>query len=427
TFVVLLGVGITISFLTSRIRHQTAVATQREKETAVLYALGRDLAISKDLQSSVEAVVLRLKETFGYQVTILLPEPGRADFKAYGILDNREFQGRELEAVRRCYHEKQRFQQSPEDSQERQAFYLPLMTAKGITGVMLLRAVEASGSLNPEQERLLEAYTDLVAVAIEGIKLSEELRDTEVLKATEKLQDALLNSISHDLRTPLVSIIGTLSSLQEEHMEMDTISKMNLIQVAREEAERLNHLITNLLDESKIEAGALTLSKQPSEVQDLIGAALEHMGTRSRGHAIRIDIPDDVAFVCVDFGLIVQVLINIIDNAIKYSPPGSSIDIGARQAGQKTIIEISDQGIGIPEQDLPYIFDKFYRIKRPDNVTGTGLGLSISKGIVEVHGGRIEAVSIPGGGTLIRIYLPSTDFTDRREEKMGEKCKGDDC
>jgi two-component system sensor histidine kinase KdpD len=216
----------------------------------------------------------------------------------------------------------------------------------------------------------------------------------------------LLNAISHDLRTPLVSVIGTLSSLQEEGMALDENAKKNLVQVALEEADRLNHLITNLLDESRIEAGAITLSRRPSEVQDLVGAALEQLGSRAGGRPINIDIPEDTPFISVDFGLIVQTLANILDNAMKYSPANSPIEIKARQLSQEVQIEITDYGVGIPEEDLVNIFDKFYRIKRPDNVAGTGLGLSISKGIVEAHGGHIVAEKGTDGGTMVKVRLP---------------------
>jgi two-component system sensor histidine kinase KdpD len=273
-------------------------------------------------------------------------------------------------------------------------------------GVIAVQTKDFQSKLNIEQEHLLDAYADLVAVAIEGILLAEESQNTQVLRATEKLQTALLNAISHDLRTPLVSVIGVLSSLQDEGMVLDDNAKRNLIQVAREEAEKLNHLITNLLDESRIEAGALKISKQPSEVQDLIGTALEQIGGHAASRPINIDIPVDLPFLSVDFGLIVQALVNILNNAIKYSPDGSSIDVKARQTDREVQIEIADQGVGIPPQDLERVFDKFYRIQRPDNVVGTGLGLSICKGIVEAHGGHILAENRPGGGTVIRLILP---------------------
>ena len=257
-----------------------------------------------------------------------------------------------------------------------------------------------------EQERLLEAYSDLAALAIESLQMGAEARNARVLRDTEKLQAALFNSVSHDLRTPLVSIIGVLSSLQEEGMHLDEAAKRNLVQVAREEADRLNHLITNLLDVSRVEAGVIRISPQPADVQDMVGTALEQLGSRINSRSLKINLPDKLPFVSVDFGLIVQTLVNILDNALKYSPPDTPIDISAGQKGEEIYIEIADRGVGIPPQDLLKVFDKFYRVQSPDNVQGTGLGLSICKGIVEAHGGRIAAENRPGGGTIIRLFLP---------------------
>ena len=189
-------------------------------------------------------------------------------------------------------------------------------------------------------------------------------------------------------------------------MGLDDTARTNLIQVATEEADRLNHLITNLLDVSRIEAGAIRISRQPSDVQEIIGVALEQSGSRSGNRPIKIDMSTELPFVSVDFGLIVQALVNILDNALKYSPPDSPIEISGRQVALQVEIVVADRGIGIPPEDLQRVFDKFYRVHRPDNVTGTGLGLSISKGIVEAHGGRIAAENRPGGGTVVRLTLP---------------------
>jgi two-component system sensor histidine kinase KdpD len=271
--------------------------------------------------------------------------------------------------------------------------------------VLALSAAE--GELTVEQDRLLEAYADLAAIALESMILSEEAQKTKASHDTEKLQTALLNAVSHDLRTPLVSIIGTLSSLQEEGMNLSDSAKTNLIQLAREEAERLNQLITNLLDESRVESGALRISKQRCDVQDLVGATLEQMGSRVGNRSIKTDIPAGLPFLFIDFGLIVQTLVNILDNAIKYSPADSPIDINAKEVAGEVHIEIADQGVGVPPEDLARIFDKFYRVQRPDNVKGTGLGLSISKGMVEAHQGRITAENRLGGGTIIKIILPA--------------------
>lgn len=401
TFIALLLVGITISYLTSRIRDQTEIVKKREQETIALYALGRDLAIASDRESYIKAIESRMKRALGRDVVIFLP-----DVEKKGILEgytsdiNIKLNEDEFATAIES------FQHRDKKVRENETQYLPLVTARGVIGVIELRAPDIVMEFTDEQERLLEAYTNLISVAMEGILLAEELQNARVLKATEKLQDALLNAISHDLRTPLVSIIGTLSSLQEEGLELDETAKKNLIQVARDEAERLNHLITNLLDESRLESGAIKLSRQPYEVQDLVNTALGQFGNRLSDRTIEIIIPSNLPFILVDFGLIVQTLYNILDNSMKYSPIDTPIEIKSREIEQEVEIQITDHGTGIPEEDLEAIFDKFYRIKRSDSVAGTGLGLSISKGIIEAHGGSIKAIRGTYGGTTIIIKLP---------------------
>jgi two-component system sensor histidine kinase KdpD len=407
TFIALLAVGVVISYLASRVHEQTESARRRESETAALYALGRDLALSNDLASYIHAIIKRAKETFGDNITIFIPDPENKEIlKLYAEVPNTTIDENEFAAATWAFQHQKTVGHGTDTLPSAKARYLPLVTARGNVGVIAISAIGSSDELTLEQERLLEAYADLAAVAIESIRLANEAQNAQVLRDTEKLQTALLNAVSHDLRTPLVSVIGVLSSLQEKGMHLDTAAKTNLIQVAREEAERLNHLITNLLDVSRIEAGAIKISRQPSDVQDLIGAALEQLVSRVGSHPVNMEIPAELPFVSVDFGLIVQTLVNILDNALKYSPENSPIDIKARQVRQEMQIEIADRGIGIPSQDLSHVFDKFFRIQRPDSITGTGLGLSISKGIVEAHGGRINAENRPGGGTIIRLSLP---------------------
>jgi two-component system sensor histidine kinase KdpD len=407
TLIVLLLIGIVVSYLTSRVRRQSRVARQRESETATLYALSRNLAATIGLQATIRAIISSVKETFGRDVVVFLPDAqNKETLKPHAESPNLIIDKNEVAAAVWSFQHQKTVGQGTDTLPNAKARYLPLNTARGAVGVMALRVSDTTSQLTIEQTRLLEAFADLAAVAVERTQLAEEARNAQILEATEKLQTALLNSISHDLRTPLVSIIGVLSSLREEGMGLDDAARTNLIQVATEEAERLNHLITNLLDVSRIEAGAIRISRQPSDVQDIVGVALEQSGSRSGNRPVKIDIPPALPFVSVDFGLIVQALVNILYNALKYSPPDSPIDISGRQVAQHVEIVVADRGIGIPPEDLQRVFDKFYRVHRPDNVTGTGLGLSISKGIVEAHGGHIVAENRPGGGTIIRLTLP---------------------
>jgi two-component system, OmpR family, sensor histidine kinase KdpD len=427
TFIVLLLVGLIISYLMRKIRQQTEGAVLRQRQTTALYALGRDLAISSSLEAYVSAIVVRLRETFRREAILYLPVPhNNAMLEAHSDHPDVKVDESEKAAAIWSYQHQKMVGRGTDTLPNAAARYLPMFTSRGTIGVLALQISDSgSNDLTLDQERLLEAYVDLAAVAIEGIQLGEEVHNAQVLsrvmRDTEKLQTALLNSISHDLRTPLVSVIGTLSSLQEEGVRLDESARNNLIQVAREEAERLNRLISNLLDVSRIEAGALKINRQPSEVQDLVGTALEQLGERTRVRPIKIDIPEFLPYISVDFTLIVQALVNILDNALKYSPNGSPVEIKGQQNDKEITLTVADRGIGIPPQDLEHIFDKFFRVHRPDKIQGTGLGLSISRGIIEAHGGHIQAENRPLGGTIIRISLPIAESSPGKERNGNER------
>jgi two-component system sensor histidine kinase KdpD len=412
TFLSLLLVGVIISFLTARFRRQTELARQKEQQTASLYELSKELAMLNDMDSYLKTIIKRVRDTFGCDAIIFLPDAQNKDhLKPFPGNANVTIDENESAAAVWSFQHQKPVGHGTDTLPNVKARYVPLVTARGAVGVLAIAATDSVSDLSLEQERLLEAYTDLAAVAIEAIQLTEIAHNAQILQETEKLQTALLNSISHDLRTPLVSIIGALSSLQEEKMHLDGSARHNLIQVAGEEADRLNRLITNLLDESRIEAGALRITKQPAEVQDIVGAALEQLGNRIKSRKIKIDLPNSLPFVLVDSGLIIQALVNILDNALKYSTPESLLDITGRQIDREINIEIADRGIGIFPEDLSHVFDKFYRVRNPVNVSGTGLGLSISKGIIEANGGHITAANRAGGGTVISVLLPVTEIS----------------
>jgi two-component system sensor histidine kinase KdpD len=252
----------------------------------------------------------------------------------------------------------------------------------------------------------MEAFANQGAQAIERAQLEEQNRQIALLQSAEKLQNALLNSISHDLRTPLVAITGALSALDENFTELDETTRSALIENARGESDRLNRLVGNLLNMTRIESGAIKLHLEPGDVQDLIGTALEQLGKRASKNKIKVDVQPNLPLIPMDFTLMVQVIVNLLENAIKYSPEDSLIEVTATVDGTNTRLQILDRGAGIPSEDLSRVFDKFYRVQRPESVSGTGLGLSISKGIVEAHGGEIRAMNREGGGTILEVELP---------------------
>lgn len=254
----------------------------------------------------------------------------------------------------------------------------------------------------------LEYVFTFAAFLVVGIVIStlaSRTRDHLIRHQKEKLQSALLNSISHDLKTPLSSISGSLSALLDNHAGIVDSVRKELLENALNETKRLSRVVGNLLDMTRTEAGALKINPKACELRDVLGAALEQLKEKIGARSIRIDIPKNFPEVSMDFLFMMKVFYNLIDNALKYSPGDSSIDIKALTDKDMVRIEIKDLGLGIPEQDLNRIFEKFYRVSRPQAFEGTGLGLSICRGIVEAHGGKIWAENNPDKGATFIVTL----------------------
>ena len=410
TFFSLLVVGLVISNLTARVRDQVEAIRKRQDQTRILYSLSRDLTTAAGMEAVLETVVRHVGQTLAGDVVIFLPRNGKLELCAaspeFRIEEN------EYAIAAWAFEHGQPTGWGTETLPASSIRFQPLKTPQGPLGILGVKPNASRNFFNPEQRQILEAYTSLATVAIERALLDEQARQAQVLRESERLQTALLNSISHDLRTPLATISGSLESLQEaekdngERVFLDRDAKLDLIQTAREETNRLNRLVGNLLDMTRLESGELKLKKVEVDVQDLVSTALSHMREWLNGHPVKVEIPDRVPVVYLDFILMEQVLINLLDNAIKYSPSGTPIEIQVKSGNATLEIQIADRGVGIPPEDLTRVFDKFFRIEQTGKPRGTGLGLSICKGIVEAHGGRIWAENRSGGGTKMQLSLP---------------------
>jgi two-component system sensor histidine kinase KdpD len=263
--------------------------------------------------------------------------------------------------------------------------------------------------LDEERMSLLEAFVGLAGMAINRIKLAEQARKVANLAESERLRIALFNSLSHDLRTPLASIIGAVTSLTEADCMYTPKDRNDLLQTISQGAERMDRFVNNLLDMARLEAGFLKLNKEWCDIQDIISVAVSRMETPLSQRSFSMTIDPNLPMVEVDFVLIEQVLINLLDNALKYSESSSVISITARHTGTNIMVSINNQGPTIPINDLGKIFDKFYRLNSPRAVSGTGLGLAICKEIIELHGGKIWAENDSDSGVLMNFLLPLSD------------------
>jgi two-component system sensor histidine kinase KdpD len=299
---------------------------------------------------------------------------------------------------------------------------IPLRQGKTVVGVARLVVNAGSKRLSierdGEEQRLglnhpsafFWTFLDQATAMIERARVHRDALQIELLQRTDALRSALLSSVSHDLRTPLSSIKAAASSLLQEDVEWDEETKRSFALAIEREADRLNRLVGNLLDMSRIEGGALKAEKEWYSIEEVINDVIGHMQTALQDRNVCKDIPDNLPPVELDYLQIDQVLTNLIENAVRYTPPQSPIEIAVKRVDGQMLISIADHGPGIPPYDLERIFDKFYRVsgakRRNSSVMGTGLGLAVCRGLVEAHGGRIWAENRPEGGTIFRFTLP---------------------
>ncbi len=417
TFTALLVVGLVVSGLAARVREQVKALKDREAQVEALNALSRDLTAALNLDDIVQAVVRHVSQTLGREVVVLVVQDHTLEQRAQTpgfTLDNSE-----LAKARWALEHGLASGLGTDTFPEGEVRYVPLKTTRGVVGILGVRPYTRRRFLTPSQRQQLEGFANLSAMAIERARLADEANRAQVLGEAERLQTALLNSISHDLRTPLVSIQGVLDSLLEVEMggenavQLDRAARLDMLDNAREETARLNRLVENLLDMTRLEAGALKLRLEPGDLQDVIGSALARLNDAFGSRPVKVNLAEGLPLIPMDFVLMEQVLVNLLDNAIKYSPPAAPIEIGVACENDKVLIRIADRGPGIPPQELEKIFDKFHRVKAAGQAKGTGLGLSICKGIVEAHGGRIWAENRPGGGSLFTVALALNPQAER--------------
>jgi two-component system, OmpR family, sensor histidine kinase KdpD len=419
TFGVMLVVALVISNLTVRIRQQAEMARYRERRTGVLYVMSRDLATHRGAGLLANLAAKHLREVFDSQVAIFLADADKRLQLQRGEALYFEFDPKEAGVAQWVFEHNERAGLGTDTLPGASALYLPLVGSAGPIGVVAVRPTEFSRMLEPDQLHLLESLVNQVALAIERTRLSEETQLAHVRVETERMRNAILSSVSHDLRTPLATITGAASSLLDEQGHIDPAARLELSRSIYREADRLDRLLKNLLDMMRIEAGAVQLNKEWHPVDEVVGAGLARLEGRLRDHTINTAFPPDLPLVLADGVLLEQVVINLVENAVKYAPPGSTIDLSASASDREVIVEVADRGPGIPPGEEARIFDKFYRGKFARE-GGVGLGLTICRGIVEAHGGRILAENRRGGGTVFRFTIPLLERQPSVEAEQAE-------
>jgi two-component system sensor histidine kinase KdpD len=409
TFFVFLGVALIASNLTARIRAQAEAARIREARTASLYDFSRMVTGAAAEDDILWAVVHHVAALAKAQSLVLIPDAiGRLEIRAaYPPEDQIDDKARI--AADWAFKKAEPAGRGTGTLPSSDWLFLPLRTAERKLGALGIRFAEDRPPLGPDERRLLDALAGQAALAIERSLLNRDVEEARVSAETEKLRSALLSSISHDLRTPLASIIGGVSSLMSFDSRLDEQGRSELLQTVRDEAERLNRFVGNLLDMTRIEAGAMQPKLDWVDPEELVATAVKRAASLTQGHDIRIEVVPALPLLRVDYILIEQVLINLLDNAAKYSAKGSLIDLRLSQRKDSIVVEVTDRGQGIPQGELEQVFDMFYRVKAGDRqVAGTGLGLSICRSILKAHGGDIRAESpvADGKGTRMIVTLP---------------------
>jgi two-component system sensor histidine kinase KdpD len=397
-------VAIVMGQLVTRLRWQERAERRREERSTALYLLTRDLADAADVDDMARRLVRQVAQAFKCDVAMLLRDASGGLSRTAHPASMFAISEKEQGVAAWAFRFGKAAGRFTDNLPLAEAVYIPLATNRGTAGVI---AVKLSGEQPPtlEQRDLLDAFARQTALVLDRFRLDAEAEQARLLAESEKLSKALLNSISHELRTPISAITAAASTLAEFTPGEQPALQKSLAGEIQESAARLNRLVGNLLDMTRLESGKVKPRLEWCDVADLVNVALRRNATELAGRHVQVEIPKGLPLVRMDFVLIEQALNNLLLNAATYTAAGTPVEITAAGGAGEVSLSVADRGPGLPPESLPHVFDKFYRVPgAPPG--GTGLGLSIVKGFVEAHGGRVEARNREGGGAQFTIYLP---------------------
>lgn len=409
-YLITLGAMLVVAMVTSNlmanVRSQAKVAAHRERRASVLYAMSKELATSQTEEEIVRTAVQHLHAEFGSRNVILFPDHnGRMVYpKQKAIAES--LHGVDLSVAQWVLDHNEMAGQGTNTLPGAEAIYFPIYNEGKVLGVLALLPVNLRRVFLPEQQKLLETFLRQIGQAIARVRFAEQAKATHLQIEAERLRNSLLSAISHDLRTPLATIIGSASTLVEGEQHLQPEDRAELSRAIVDEAERMSNLVNNILDMARLDAGMVELNKQWHPVEEIIGTVLTRLQKHLDGRPVKVKLPPGMPMVFADAVLIEQVLINLLENAVRYTPEGSDLDISVETSANAVEIAVADHGPGIPKGREDRLFEKFYQARHEAAQSGVGLGLAICRAIVEVHGGRIHARNRPGGGAVFTFALP---------------------
>ena len=409
TFVVMLTIALVIANLMSSVRQQTRVSGARERRTALLYAMSRELVATRGIENLARVAVSNVAEVFQCQAVLILPTAdGKLTYPRDPPLEM-SLRGADLAIAQWVLDHGRQAGLGTDTLPAAPALYVPLQERGKPLGVLAVLPTNQRRILLPEQRHLLETFASQIGLAVERAQLAETAEGARLNAERESLRNTLLASISHDLRTPLSVIAGAGSALAQHGNALDETTRITLARSVETKAREMSDLVSNVLDLMRFESGHIVLRRDWQTLDDLVEAALTNLESKLKGHVVESRIPADLPPVHVDATLIVQVFSNLFDNIAKYTPPGTRVYVSAMLDGRFVRVLVEDEGPGLPVGDPERLFDKFQRGSDEGTVVGVGLGLAICQAIIHAHGGEIEAQRREGGGARFDFTLPAEE------------------
>lgn len=413
TFAIMLISAVITSTLTAKAKQEARISSLREKRTQILYQINKGLIKVRGINEIVEVGVKYMAKLFNRSIIIATVNSSDSLGEPYIYAFNNEdcsniFKSLvEMMAISEAFKTGKSVGAGTDVFVDSHAYYFPIKGQSGNLGVIGISCFR-KGILSEEQKILLEAVTTQIALAIERERLWEKQQKAKLEFEGERLRGNLLRAMSHDLRTPLTGILGATTTILDYGDTLEKKVVRELLKGVYEDASWLMHSVENILNMTRIDEGRIEIKKNMEAVEEIVAEAVSRIKKLSKNHVIKINIPSDLIMLPMDGTLVEQVIVNLLDNAIKYTPYGSTIEIKTYIEDDKIVFEISDNGNGISEDNIPFIFDRFYTASTINDSgrRGTGLGLAICKSIITAHGGEISAFNNLAGGATFRFALP---------------------